>query len=253
MPDIYKNRFRTLKDIFSNKYELEYFPAPGNDKKHFALILPGGGYTCVMSSIEGTPYAKVLNDKGYHAFVMRYNTREKGRYPIPQSQVAKAISEIINNADKYNVITDGYSIWGSSAGGHLAASFGTTNMGYSNYNLPKPGALILVYPVVTMGSLTHVGSRDNLLGPSSDKSLIDMASIENQITPDYPPSFLWNSLEDETVNPRNSQMLDEALTKAGVKHLYVQYKTGKHGCGLGIGLEPEGWIDKAIAFWEEQF
>ena len=32
------------------------------------------------------------------------------------------------------------------------------------HSAPKPTAIILVYPVITMGEYTHKGSRDNLLG-----------------------------------------------------------------------------------------
>ena len=46
------DRKRGAHDIFTNKYELEYFPAPGGGKKPFALICPGGGYRFVMSCIE---------------------------------------------------------------------------------------------------------------------------------------------------------------------------------------------------------
>lgn len=132
------DRKRGAHDIFTNKYELEYFPAPGGGKKPFALICPGGGYRFVMSCIEGEPYARALNEKGYTAFVLRYRTRKKGRFPAPQQDIARGVREILENAEKYEVQKEGYSVWGSSAGGHLAAGFGTKEYGYLHFGLPKP-------------------------------------------------------------------------------------------------------------------
>ena len=68
---------------------------------------------------------------GYSAFVLYYHVKEQAKYPAPQEDVA---------------------------------SFGTEHMGYAKYELPKPGTLVLVYPVITMGEKTHEGSRKNHLG-----------------------------------------------------------------------------------------
>ena len=233
-----------------NDYELVPFLVNDGLKHPFALICPGGGYTMVCSFIEGIPYAKRLNQKGYSAFILYYHVREKAKYTAPQQDVARALEEIFSRAEEWNLDTACYSVWGSSAGGHLAASFGTDEMGYKNYGLPKPGALILSYPVVTMGKLTHQGSRDCLLGKNPDPAMIRRTSVEEQITPDYPPVFFWCGDADRTVPPENSRMLDRALTEAGVEHEFIEYPGVDHGAGLGKGLACEGWFDRALSFWE---
>lgn len=245
------DRKRGAHDIFTNKYELEYFPAPGGGKKPFALICPGGGYRFVMSCIEGEPYARALNEKGYTAFVLRYRTRKKGRFPAPQQDIARGVREILENAEKYEVQKEGYSVWGSSAGGHLAAGFGTKEYGYLHFGLPKPGVLILCYTVITMGKQTHPGSADNLLGKKAPAEERRRLSLEYWVTENYPPTFLWNSEADELVPPVNSELLAKALRDNGIPHEYVRYKTGAHGIGLGTGTECEGWFELAVAFWEQ--
>lgn len=112
--------------------------------------------------------------------------------------------DILSRAEKLNLNTDCYSIWGSSAGGHLAASFGTKAMGYANYHLPKPGALVLCYSVVTMGDKTHLGSRNNLLGEAPDGDMIALASVERQVTPASPPTFLWCGEAEHVVDPKTA-------------------------------------------------
>lgn len=249
----FKQMLQANKDYrHKNEYELVPFLINDGLKHPFALICPGGGYWMVCSFIEGIPYAEQLNRKGYSAFILYYHVKDRARYPAPQEDAARAIREIFSRAEEWNIDTDCYSVWGSSAGGHLAASFGTDEMGYKKYGLPKPGALILSYPVITMGELTHEGSRNCLLGKDPDSALIQKTSIENQITSDYPPTFLWYGDADCTVNPENSRMMDRALTEAGVEHEFIEYPGVDHGVGLGEGLACEGWLQQAVAFWEKK-
>ena len=124
-------------------------------------------------------------------------------------------------------------------------------MGYPKYGLPKPGALILVYPVVTMGEKTHAGSRNYLIGAHASQEYIDLTSIEKQITPNYPPTFLWWGDEDETVDPVNSHMLREELNRNNIPCICREYKGVSHGVGIIKGLPCEGWFEDAVRFWTD--
>ena len=235
-----------------NHYALKEYVIRDGEKHPFAIICPGGGYSMICSFVEGLPYAKRLNEQGYSAFVLYYRCRKKARYPAPLEDLARALGDILNRAEELNLETDGYSIWGSSAGGHLAASFGTEAMGYAKYGLPKPGALVLCYPVVTMGEKTHLGSRNNLLGEAPEADMIALASVERQITPAYPPTFVWCGDADHIVDPENSRMLVKELEKNSIPHRFVEYPGVDHGVGLGKGLACESWFEEAVAFWEGQ-
>ena len=233
-------------------YGLKEYVLRDGEKHPFALICPGGGYEMVCSFVEGVPYAKKLNELGYSAFVLYYRCGKKAAFPAPQDDLAKALQDILSRAEELNLDTEGYSVWGSSAGGHVAASFGTESMGYAHYKLPKPGALVLTYPVVTMGDLTHAGSRKNLLGESPNQQQVDLTSVEKQVTPNYPPTFLWCGDADKVVPPENSRMLDQALAANGVPHQFIEYPGVDHGVGLGKGLACETWFNHAVAFWRGQ-
>lgn len=245
-----ENRIRFCLDNLFKGYYLEKYILNDGKKHPVAILCPGGGYHRVCSFIEGLPYARKLNAMGYSAIVVHYRCGSKHPYPIPQEDLARAIRYVISQKDRWNLDMDGYSLWGSSAGGHLAASFGTDAMGYKNYHLPKPGALILVYPVVTMGEKAHIGSRNYLLGSDQSPTRIQFASVEQQITSDYPPTFLWCGLEDHTVDPENSRMLAAALTEQNVPHRFLPIAGVDHGVGIGEGLPCEGWFEEAVAFWE---
>lgn len=239
------------KDLLHpNDYELVPYLVDDGRNHPFALICPGGAYGMVCSYVEGEPFAKKLNRMGFHAFVLYYHVREKALYPAPQEDLARAVREVHDRAAEWNVDVKNYSVWGSSAGGHLAASFGTEAMGYIKYGLPKPGALVLVYPVVSMGPLSHPDTREHMLGASPTQEAINMASVEKQVSSDYPPTFLWCGGGDQTVPPDNSRMLASALKKHGVIHEFVEYPGIDHGVGLAEGLICEDWFDRALAFWQ---
>lgn len=130
-----------------------------------------------------------------------------------------------------------YSLWGSSAGGHLAASFGTDSMGYKKYGIPKPGAIILCYPVITMYQQAHAGSLRYLLGENPSAQMLEQASVERQITADYPPTFVWHGLADQDVNPDNSKLLADALAEKGVTHRYLTFSDVGHGVSFACDLQ----------------
>lgn len=247
---------QSLRDMFltPNRYALDDRFVLRDGKRHrFAVICPGGGYGMVCSFIEGTPIARKLNAMGISAFIVYYRTRKKARYPAPQKDLARAVGEILSKADKYMLETESYSVWGSSAGGHLAASFGTEAMGYASFSLPRPNALVLSYPVISLRrELTHMGTHDNLLGKHATFAQERFASVDEQVTETYPPTYLWCGDTDTSVSPENTKRMAAALETKGVPFRCEVFPGVGHGVGPATGTAAEGWIEKAVSFWEEQ-
>lgn len=246
------DRLQKVRDIFhKNQYVLDDRFVIRDGKYHkCAIICPGGGYQLVCSFVEGVPFAKVLNQKGISAFIVYYRVRDKAAYPNPQDDLARAVQEIISRKEEYMVDMEDYSVWGSSAGGHLAASFGTTKMGYPHYGLPKPSAIILVYPVITLEEeKTHLGSRENLLGKKASEEKALAYSIQTNVDQNYPRTFVWCGDADEAVPPENTKKLAAALKAQGIAYEAHIYPGVPHGVGTAKGLSAEGWIDQAVEFW----
>lgn len=242
------DKMQYIYDLYRpNKYALKPYLINDGKRHPFAVICPGGGYGRVCSFVEGKPFAKELNKLGFHAFVVYYRIKDKARYPHPQEDLKRAVEEIFSNAEKWKLDTDRWSIWGSSAGGHLVASYCTEKWG-----TPKPSAVILVYPVITMGEHTHKGSRDNLLGKNADRDIIEKLSVEKQVGPGYPPTFIWYGTADDTVAPLNTKMMIQALEKSGVPCKAEEYEGIGHGAGLAKGTVAEGWFSHAVDFWMNQ-
>lgn len=240
-----------LADPSLKKRVLFHFPVEG--KKKFALICAGGGYESVCSFVEAYPVAQALNRMGYHAFVVNYRVGQDAQAPHPMDDLAHAVSSVFRRAEEFGVDTKDYAVMGFSAGGHLAASFGTKELGYEKYGLCRPGIMILAYPVVTMGKYAHRGSRLRLLGKEhiSDASYQNRYSVEQQVTSEYPPTYLWQCEADNTVPIQNSRMLAEALEEHDVRYRYHVYPGNAHGWGLATGKAAEGWLDEAVDFWEK--
>lgn len=222
------------------------------------LILPGGAYTIVSDFNEGKPFAEEFNKRGYNAFVLWYRVKAAARYPAPMEDTARAIQFIKSHAKEWQIDTSHLALMGSSAGGHLAAFFAAEHKRFDEaYNGivygVKPNALLLCYPVVTMGALTHKVSRRRLLGLFSGKPEQNAASVERRVTSEYPPTFLWHNKDDQSVPYQNSELLADVLEKNGVRHELKLFPSGGHGIGLAEGTSAEGWFDAAFQFLQSIF
>ena len=235
-----------------NRFELDDRFVLRDGKNHpFAVICPGGGYSVVCSFVEGAPFARKLNKMGISAFIVYYRVRDKAKYPNPQDDLAQAVRYILEHAQEYGLEADNYSVWGSSAGGHLAATFGTTSLGYAHYGLPKPGAMVLTYPVISMDpALTHMGTHDNLLGQAAALEEEIRWSVDKQVDGEYPPTYIWCGDNDASVNPENTRLMAAALEKCGVPCCCEIFPNVEHGAGLAVGTAGEGWLEHAVAFWK---
>ena len=239
-------------------YLPDNFPELGMDRRRPAIIIcPGGGYR-FCSDREGEPVALRFLGLGYAAFVLRYHTGEKGRWPIPQRQLLAAIAHVRSHAEEYHVDPKAVVVMGFSAGGHLAGCAGTM------WDRPelceglegdlRPDGMVLCYPVVTSGEKGHAGSFRELLGPRHDE-LLDSVSLEKCARADAPSTFLWHTADDTTVPMENSVLLRDALMNAGVDTQCRIYPHGAHGQSLAdktvydranmwkLSLACAGWVD----------
>lgn len=228
------------------------------------LIMPGGGYE-YTSDREAEPIAMTFASRGYQAFVLRYSC-SPARFPVPLREAAMAMRYIRENAKAYNVESNMVGAIGFSAGGHLCGMLGTM------YDAPelkdiapaemvRPDALALCYPVAVSWGATHEGSFLNLCG--EDEALRQRLSIEKQVRPDMPPTFLWHTRDDGCVPVRNSLLVAQALEEKGVAFAMEIFATGWHGLSLANelvypvgGMVPHSpdvpkWPEKVMGFWKE--
>ncbi len=216
---------------------LELYPAEGRTPRGAVLVCPGGGYTN-RAPHEQAPIALKYREAGFHAFVLQYRV-SPNYHPAPLMDVSRALRLIRQNADAWGVDPGHIAVCGFSAGGHLTASIGV------HYGMEvlatgdaldaiscRPDALILCYAVISAKSFGHAGSFSNLLGPNPSTASLALMSLEDHVTPDTPPAFLWHTADDPVVPVANSFAFAEALSAAGVPFELHIYPSGPHGLGL---------------------
>ncbi|HVU28717.1 MAG TPA: alpha/beta hydrolase [Verrucomicrobiae bacterium] len=238
-----------------------YLPDATNATGAAMVICPGGGYAG-LASHEGNDYALWLNQHGVTAFVLKYRLGSHGyHYPAEFQDVTRAMRWVHAHAADYKIDPHRVGVMGSSAGGHLAATLLTHfDSGNPNSSDPieressRPDLGILCYAVITMGELTHQGSKENLLGKNPSPELVKLLSNELQVTANTPPCFLWTTFEDKTVPMENSMMFAEALRKNHVPFAFHVYENGRHGLGLDDKPpfpHPHPWAADCL-FWLKQ-
>ena len=187
----------------------------------FAVIAPGGGFSYVGSVHEGFPYAEEISKQGFNAFVLKYRAGRGAR--VATEDLASALSYILQNARMLQVGTDGYSLWGSSAGARMAAaigSHGTAHFGSPPY--PKPSVVVMAYT----GHAETAASE--------------------------PPTFVVAGDRDGIAPPAAMERRVAALRRIGTPVEYHKYPDVGHGFGTGEGSSAQGWVGKAVRFWAKE-
>lgn len=190
----------------------------GDPGAPFAVCCAGGGFAYVGAMQDSFPHALELSKMGYNAFALIYR---------PQAQLAcedlsRAIAFIFQHASELGVSTKGYSLWGGSAGARMVAwvgSYGTAAFGAGNY--PKPAAVIMQYT-----GLDEYSAGD-------------------------PPTFVAVGDSDGIANWQGMKARLDGMSALGIDTEFHVYPGLGHGFGLGEGTVAEGWINDAVAFWQD--
>lgn len=251
----------------------DYPEVYGERNRPMIVICPGGGYEHV-SPREGEAIALQFMTTGAHAAVLRYDVSGQGaEFPQHLLELAASVAYVRKHAAEYCIDPDKILVAGFSAGGHLAASLGCfwkekwleelmqaeTGATMKDY---QPNGEILAYPVITSGEFAHRGSFVKIMGSEAEQGyaglsateLEEKLSLENQVTSDFPQTFMWHTFEDGAVPLENSLFFAEALRKAGVNFEYHVFPHGGHGYALAtketamkegkeINAQCAQWID----------
>lgn len=248
-------------DAHASLYLLD--PQPFIDKRPVVIVCPGGAYE-FCSPREGEPIALEFLHQGYHAAVMEYSTAP-ARFPTALTEVALLVKTLREKAGEWPIDPDHIFVCGFSAGGHLAASYGTLwheewladSLNCTPEAL-RPQGMILCYPVITGGEGSHEGSFHNLLGERYEE-MRGQLSLETRITKYTAPAFIWHTQEDETVPVVNALKMVSALTKANIPVEFHLFPKGPHGMSLcdgrtlmsdGRGNEPQAaqWMPLCLTW-----
>lgn len=190
----------------------------GNPGEKFAITNAGGGFAYVAAMHDSFPHMQELAKRGYNAFALIYRPGAQ----TACEDLARAIAFIHEHKEELQVDTDGYSLWGGSAGARMAAwlgSYGTAAFGEKEY--PAPGAVIMQYTGLS------------------------------EVTGTEPPTYACVGTRDGIASYRIMQQRIEWIRANGTAAEIEVFPGLSHGFGLGEGTVAEGWIDSAVKFWEQ--
>ncbi len=200
-----------------NKEDTGLFFFKGNTGAKFAVVNAGGGFAYVGAMHDSFPHAMELSKKGYNAFALIYRPGAQ----TACEDLSRAIAFIHEHAEELQVDTEGYSLWGGSAGGRMAdwvGTYGTQNFGEKEY--PRPAAVIVNYTGLS------------------------------EVTGNEPPTYSAVGTSDGIASYMTMNKRIDTLKANGIDAMIEVFQGLPHGFGLGTGTAAEGWLNNAVDFWE---
>jgi len=230
-----------------------FLPKTANAARSAVVICPGGGYSILAIDHEGKDVAKALNEMGIAAFVLKYRIPDSScmtnKEIVPLMDAQQAMKIVRENAARWKIDPKKVGVMGFSAGGHLASTLGTHYAekllsNTDNISL-RPDFMVLLYPVISFrDSITHIGSRVNLIGRNPSEALIHKFSNEEQVTVNTSPAFLIHAVDDNVVPYANSVRFVESLQRNKVPAEVHLYQAGGHGFGIINKTTKDRWMDR---------
>ena len=214
-----------------------YVPEKG--KKHPVVVWVHGGSWSFGDKNQDCLACRDL-PQDFAVASVNYRHTDEGPWPIQMHDVKAAIRYLRKNAKQYGLDPDKIGVWGSSAGGHLAAMLGTTgdvkqlegNLG-NNHTSSRVQAVVdwcgptnfvsaaAQAPPTNKMRFRGAGSAVyNLLGGRDDEKSLAAASPITYVSPDDPPFLIMHGEEDDAIPPAQSEEFYQALKKVGVDATY---------------------------------
>ena len=190
----------------------------GNTGAKSAIVNAGGGFMYVAGMHDSFPHALELSKKGYNAFALIYRPGAR----TACEDLARAIAFLHEHTDELGIDMSDYSLWGGSAGARMAAwlgAYGTSAFGEKQY--PKPAAVIMQYTGLS------------------------------EVTGDGPPTYACVGTSDGIASYRSMERYISRIKNNGTNAKIEVFDGLSHGFGLGQNTVADGWLDRAVMFWED--
>lgn len=226
-----------------------YLPEKKPDEKLPLVIWIHGG--AWRTGDKAGDQALWLLKDGFATASINYRPSPQARFPAQIEDCKAAIRFLRSRAGDFGLDPDHFGVWGSSAGGHLAALLGVTGgVEQLEGNSDKPNISSRVQAVcdffgpsdlLTLSAQSAADSAVQHDDPGSPASQLiggplqqnvekaRAASPLTYVTPDDPPFLIVHGDDDRYVPVAQSWELQGTLQKAGVKSAIHVIKGGGHG------------------------
>lgn len=254
-------------------------------KEHPTLIICPGGSYLFRAKKEGEPIALTFLARGYNVVVLNYTTYflervdlksakpktdAESHYPRQLRELVQALKVLKELSAEYKIDLTRLFLLGFSAGGHLAASYAVhwndhqylARIGIDASDCIKLQGLLLAYPMLTgeLGDVIHRGKKTASIMeqlPYLNSAIYGCKqptqaqkvelNLVQQVNASVPPTFLWQSLQDEVTSVEDSLAWVTKLTKLGIECESHFFGSGKHGMGLANDISAKTSADEDLA------
>ncbi len=206
-------------------------------------------------------------ERGYAVASLGYRLSQHAVFPAQIEDCKAAIRWLRAHAKEYGLDAQRFGVWGSSAGGHLVALIGTSGevkefeVGANPEQNSRVQAVCDYFgPTDFTVFASTPGYESHATATSPEAKLLGGAVLENRekaarlnsityVTRDDPPFLIVHGDKDPTVPINQSQLLFNALKKAGVSaHFHTIHGAG-HG---GPGFNDPMIAEMVSAFFDEK-
>jgi acetyl esterase/lipase len=229
------------------RQKLDLYLPPTGSRWPLVVAVHGGAFR--MGSKEGEP-AGAFVARGFAVAAINYRLSQHAVFPAQIEDGKAAVRWLRANAARYGYDPERVASYGASAGGHLAAMLGTagdvkvfevganlevssrvqavvdffgpTDFLQMDAHRPSPEAMVHDTPDSPESQLVGGPIRDN-------PDRVARANPITYVTPDDPPFLIVHGDADLLVPHHQSELLEAALRKAGVRVRLVSIQGGPHG------------------------
>jgi acetyl esterase/lipase len=242
---------------YSKSLLLDFYRAVGRSPSPCVIVIHGGSWVGGNRRDDGT--MRELDDwialHGYAVASIDYRLAPEFIWPAQREDLLTAIAFLRAHATELRIDPTRLVLLGRSAGGQMA-----TATAYWKHDPGIRGVIAIYSPTdfhLTWESATHRGNLDHRLNlewflggtPATAGAAYDSASAVELVDADAPPTLILQGDLDINVFKKQSELLDQKLAGARVKHLLVSLPWAAHGFDLVNFDSPGGQITSYSVDW----
>ena len=249
-PGVRAEKNLTFATIGAKELRLDLFlPAKREGKSPVVVWIFGGAWRD-NNRLRQEGQAAWLATKGYAVAAIEYRVSSEALFPAQIEDCKAAVRWLRANAAKYGLDPARVGAWGESSGGHLASMLGVTggvqDLEGGSGNLDQSSRVAAVVDFFGPTDFLQMDKAALPGGmkhdpPNSPESLVIGGAIQENrekvaranpiayVTRECPPFLILHGDRDPLVPYNQSELLFEALKKAGVDVSFYKVVSAGHG------------------------
>ena len=233
---VLKRTFRYYPE-YGNATTLDvYLPKAAVGKRGLKLptvVLVHGGAWTMGSRADRAPQANQLARKGFVAVAVNYRLATQARWPAQRLDVSRAVTFLRQNSAFFNIDRSRMALFGSSAGGQIAAAVATHGRGKQRYKGLVVLSGLLNPMTIAQEEPAYANSvvPDKLIGCAlSDCPERYLAAVPaSTLNRADVPSLLFHSQDEEPFGPQQAREYVRRSRAVGVMSRLKMLRGDEHG------------------------